>query len=265
MQVNLNFNQIQVSQGKTPELYLYYRLRAFAMHNGGWITKFKLTNNEKYTLLPKLKKSGWLTRDMNKVVSYRKILNRGANYSSFVDLNIEEHLNDMNTFKGFLVASTEALFLKSRQHKQRKNKQSFKAPNNILTSNQNRNKSTFNVAEMPRLRVKKIKGSMEYFGRVYNLELSKFLNLSEKTITRWRQFSIANKFNKYSYKRVNLSSPSADNRTKVLSYDGVDRAYFCKKKKAYMLCDMVINTKGIVPYFSKFYDYRSSIQYSIRD
>lgn len=180
--VNIHFSNLHIE--RVSELYLYYKLRFHAQKFGGCISGFKFTHNEKYKVLPNLKRYGWIKDEY--VSNYRKICNRWESIGIWVRMP-EDALVSIKAFKGFLISSSEAYIL-------RRNNRLQERKSNILDK---RSKTLEKRDWVSRhetnywFKVKKMSfdGVMCHIGRVYLSTLEEFMGLSKRTLSRWREES----------------------------------------------------------------------------
>lgn len=181
--VNVHFSNLNI--GKVSELYLFYRLRMYALNRGGSIKDFKFTANEKYRLLPELERLGWVKNDY--VVNYRKLCNRLESVGIWVRMP-DTVLSSIKAFKGFLIACSEAYILRRNNRIQERKGKVFNVKENTFEKKDwdRRHGSAF------WLKVKKISldGVEAHMGRVYVNTLEQMMGLSKRTISRWREESL---------------------------------------------------------------------------
>jgi len=167
------------------ELYLYYKLRMFAISHGGSFKQYCFSHYEKYKLLPKLEKLGWVKG--TRVEKYRMIVNRWEAVGVWVSMD-EKFLESIAAFKGFILASTEAYVLSRNLKLQEDKAKIYSSKDDSFEKRDwvNRHNSNF------WRKVKKISldGIDNLVGRVSIDTLEKFLKISGRTISRWRKDSI---------------------------------------------------------------------------
>ncbi len=219
--VNIHFSNLNTE--KVHELYLYYKLRMFAVSHGGSFKQYCFSHYEKYKLLPKLVKLGWVNG--TKVEKYRMIVNRWESVGVWVSMD-EKFLESIAAFKGFILASTEAYIL-SRNNKLQEDKAKIYSSRDESFEKRdwvNRHNSNFWG------KVKKISldGIDNLVGRVSIDTLEKFLKISGRTISRWRKESI----NKY---RTKYLTPDALN-----SHRDQSMFFYSKNRKNFVTIDQYI-------------------------
>lgn len=159
----------------------------YALNKAGCFEGMNLTKRERYVYLPALSKLGWI--EGNKVRGYRKVTQGCINICT--DLQ-EKDLKTLHHFKAFLLASCEAAILSYKR----------KLASNKKIDGKKTWKSDF--LEDVNLVEKKKDGRVT--GRVFKNELSDMLPLGYATLTRWRNLSKKLGYNKYSLKRIKISS-----------------------------------------------------------
>jgi transposase-like protein len=219
MLVNVHFSN-KFAKG-TSLLFLFYRLRWYAQGNGGYITGFKLTKNEEYNLLPKLRELGWISR--NRIVNYRNLCNKNKCYAQWVDIS-EKDILSLDAFKGFLVSVCEASFLRS----------SYRRRNGLVKTASYRDKmytrDRYNPGEPSWFDTKKIRNGV-YQGRVSNQTIAGVMGISETTVTNWRKHS----GNKYDYKKIVSKIPEH-------SFLPEKNFFYSRKSMSFVSVDLTITT-----------------------
>jgi hypothetical protein len=199
MKVNIHFNNLNTD--KVNELYLFYRLRMFAMKNGGLFRGFNFSKTEKYDVLPKLVKLGWISGE--KVTKYRSLVLESKCSNIYANIT-EGHLSDIKTFKGTIISYTEKYLLDVK----RSIAENKRVKRDSLGRKVKVNWGTLRVASKMLLKTeKKIDdfGCKEISGRAFNDELSRLMNLSTSTISRWRKESKDNGFNQYDLRSLQVN------------------------------------------------------------
>lgn len=219
--VNVHFSNLNIE--RVNELYLFYRLRMYAQARGGSIKDFKLTANERYRLMPELERHGWVKGGF--VVNYRKICNRWEAVGMWVRMP-ESALSSIKSFKGFLIASSEAYVLRRNNRLQERKSKLYNKRDNTFEKRDwvSRHGSNF------WLKVKKIDldGVNCHIGRVYVNTLEEMMGLSSRTITRWREES----FNEY---RKRYLTPGT-----IRSFRDESMYFYSKKSLNYFTIDQYI-------------------------
>jgi hypothetical protein len=243
LKVNIHFNNQNTEN--INELYLYYRLRMFASRHGGCFSGFNFSKTEKYDVLPKLKALGWISGE--KVTKYRKLVI--DNNCSMLYTNItEDHLVDIKTFKGAMIAISEKYLLEvkhSISSGRRKKVDSLGRKVKVNWDN-------LRVASKKALKTEKkidTDGSKVILGRAFNDELCRIMNLSKSTVSRWRKESKENCFNTYDLKSIRVDKPTdkdfkgiAKRRVKLKS------TYTSKIDEGVFTKDLIITSS--IPLFS---------------
>lgn len=250
MKTNVHFNNQHVKN--ITELYLYYRLRKYASGHGGWYTGFKFTKNEKYKILPKLIKLGFVRKNSERVVKYRSLLNKYNCVSVFCDLT-DEHIGSLKAFKGFLVASCESYILRKRCRMIEGDAYAIDRRSGNIEKNY-WDKATINNSEI--YKIKKISfsefGHPIYIGRAFNKELCKIMGIDRSTLSRWRNISKSYKFNQYYYSIVRTDSIENTDRGRFLQERKPMQGEYSKKYKGRVVKDLVIKTQKIDTYVDKY-------------
>jgi hypothetical protein len=246
MKSNVHFNNLNTKN--VTELYLYYRLRKFASVRGGWYKGFVFTKNEKYKVLPKLVKLGFVLENSERVVKYRHILNRSNCVSVFCDIE-DTHLDTLDAFKGFLVASAESYILRRRCNIIEGKSYSFDKRSDSYEKNY-WNKAT--IVNHKIYDIKKISfsefGHDLYLGRAFNTELCSLMSVDRSTLSRWRNFSKLYKFNKYYYSVIKTDAKSENKRANFIQSRKPLTGSYSEKYKGKVIKDLVIKTQKIITY-----------------
>lgn len=231
--MNIHFSNLNTE--KIHELYLYYKLRMFAINHGGSFKQYCFSHYEKYKLLPKLEKLGWVSG--TRVEKYRKIVNRWESVGVWVYMD-EKFLESIAAFKGFILASTEAYVLSRNLKMQEKTAKVYHRKDNTFEQRDwvNRHNSNF------WRKVKKIslEGIENMMGRVSIDTLEKFLKISARTISRWRKESI----NSY---RTRYLAPDAQKSSRDQSM-----FFYSKNRKSFVTIDQYI-LSDIKVFTNKYY------------
>jgi hypothetical protein len=233
---NIHFNNKNTD--KVVELYLFYRLRMYALSNGGCFSGFNFTKTEKYDVLPKIKKLGWVSGD--KVVKYRKILNMSPCRDIYFNLE-ESDLLDINSFKAILIATTEKYLLDVKQSIV--DKKRFKRDSLGKKTKVNWDKLR-GASTMLLKTEKKIDnfGNKSVSGRAFNSEISRIMNISESTITRWRKESKNRSLNTYLLTDVTYSNKLND-KSKMVVKERIERgSFFVSKSNIIKTRDLYITS-----------------------
>lgn len=199
--INVEFNHNYAD--RIGMLYLFYKLRAYAINHAGSIKGYNFTKSERYNVLNKLQKEG-LVKD-NRVVSYRKLCSKIGCKGIFVSMSFEE-LQCMDIFRGFILAAAESYVLNRNYKRQNKKAKKYSGP--IGYTQMNWVKSGSNAWH----KVKKISsGDNEgcLMGRVFGKQLSELVGISERSISRWRK-SAPNVYRYNMYTPDNVPVPGRD-------------------------------------------------------
>lgn len=234
IQSNISFNNKYAKN--VVELYLFYRLRMYAALNGGYITGFVFTKTEKYDVLHKLEKMGWISN--NKVNKYRDILNENNCERSTFNLT-EYDLTSLDSFKAVLIASCEK-YLIDKKHKVNEGK-AYKYETTGFKKKINWDK--MGMADKKQfVQTKKIRlNDQDYVaGRAYNAELVRLMGLSNATITRWRKISNDMSKNEYHLRTIVLNSSTPKKLQYMNQRLNTDSKFVSKKSKAFVTKDLII-------------------------
>ncbi len=190
MLVNIHFNNLNAS--KISELYLYQRLRWYAKDRAGSIKGFSFSKTELYDILPKLVEKGWVLTD--RVIKHRNLLNKYkcSNYSSRIS---EYDLSSIDNFKAFVFSSCESFILFTRQRKRNKIGAS-KLYLNGWVKKRGQNIKNYSGDKIENNLNKDIANSV----------ISKILNISNSTVSRWRSLSHNLNYNTYTMKATVYNS-----------------------------------------------------------
>ena len=195
----------------------------FAINHGGSFKQYCFSHYEKYKLLPKLVKLGWVKG--TRVEKYRMIVNRWEAVGVWVSMD-EKFLESIAAFKGFILASTEAYVLSRNLKLQEDKAKIYSSKDDSFEKRDwvNRHNSNF------WRKVKKISldGIDNLVGRVSIDTLEKFLKIPGRTISRWRKESI----NKY---RTKYLTPDALN-----SHRDQSMFFYSKNRKNFVTIDQYI-------------------------
>ena len=208
---NVHFNNIFAND--TVELYLYQRLRWYAKDRGGIISGFEFSKTEKYDVLPKLAKNGWVEGD--KITKHRNLLVK-YNCSNISVRMSEYDLLSLENFKAFLIASCEAYVVGSTEKKDRKNlnKNSVECWAKKKGEDLGLHKKNENAKN----------------GEVLNSNLSKLMGISKSSVTRWRRLSNTLSFNEYELVAKTVSEVSKLDRTITMLRDN-NKGYASVREK----------------------------------
>ena len=230
MLTNIHFTNKNAKNIK--HLQLYYRLRFHAKLNGGCISGFKLSHNERYNILPKLKEKGFIKGDY--LVSYRGLCSKENLTGIWTDLS-QDTLNDIVKFKGWVIASTEASALRSSYRRQQGKSKIYSNRDKSFIKN-----DWYSCGENSEfIHTKKIEDNV-YSGRVYNGSISNITNISNRSISRWRKGST----NKYSLNKISSPVPFIKGREETKMYRNKDLMY--------ITIDLLI-TNNILVFNTKYY------------
>lgn len=234
IQSNISFNNKYAKN--VVELYLFYRLRMYASIRGGYIDGFQFSKTEKYDILPKIKKMGWIID--NKVCKYRNLLNNDSCATSTFNLT-EYDLTSLDSFKAILIASCEK-YLIDKKHKINEGK-AYKYETTGFKKKINWDKMGM-TDKKQFVQTKKIRlNDQDYVaGRAYNAELVRIMGLSNATITRWRKISNDMSKNEYHLRTIVLNS-SLPNKLQYMSQRmNTNSKFVCKKTKSFATKDLII-------------------------
>jgi hypothetical protein len=184
MLVNIHFNNLNAS--KISELYLYQRLRWYAKDRAGSIKGFPFSKTDFYDILPKLIEKGWVLA--GRVVKHRNLLSKYkcSNYASRIS---EYDLSSIDNFKAFVFSSCESFILFARKRKANKREAGKIYLNNWVKKRGQGNKSYSG---------NKIENNLNK--DIANSVISKILNVSNSTVSRWRRLSHNLNYNTYTMK-----------------------------------------------------------------
>ena len=195
----------------------------FAVEHGGSFRKYCFSHYEKYKLLPKLQKLGWVKG--TNVEKYRVIANRWESVGIWVSMD-QKFLESLAAFKGFILASTEAYVLNRNLKLQEEKAKIYSSKDDTFEKRDwvNRHNSNF------WRKVKKISldGIDNLVGRVSIDTLEKFMKISGRTISRWRKDSI----NQY---RTRYLTPDAQRSARDQSM-----FFYSKNRKSFVTIDQYI-------------------------
>jgi len=227
--VNIDFNNEAIKNKLITELYLFYRLRVFASNNGGFINKFQFTKNEKYNILPKLVKLGWISEDKKNISKYRELTKNNKNYIVRLDTT---NLCDLKSFKVYLLTSIESYSLHIKDAISG-GKISVEDDSDLLKVDWE--DRVFGVTN--KVRKIKSKEDSKLSGRVFRKDITNISGLQSSTIDRWRKTAKKNNCN--TYNTTYISSK------KMNTNDQYVRNYI-NKNKLKVYCDLVITTSCLV-------------------
>lgn len=213
------------------ELYLYMKLRFAGEGKAGYyVNSVNLTKNEKYNILPKLIEKGWCTN--SKVSSHRKLcLSLNLNTQKQVRV-FGNHVESIESFKGFLVALAESNQLTWALNVQNKKGKRWSQRDKTFIRKQVNVGSSLGKSKY---QVRKFNENGEVYikGRAANCILANQLNISTRTISRWRKWSS----NLYDYQNFILSCDP---------YNPPKGSFYSKKANAFFSKDLVIKTNVII-------------------
>lgn len=177
--VNVEFNNIYAS--RVGLLYLFYRLRIYAMSRGGSIKGFNFSKSERYNVLPKLIKEGLVTE--SQVISYRKLCTQKQCKGVFTTMSFDDTIN-MDVFRGFVLATSESYILERNYRRQNNKAKKYSSSGGYQKIDWVKS----GVSSWHK--VKKITSgdnAGNLMGRVFAKQLSDILELSERSLSRWRK------------------------------------------------------------------------------
>lgn len=221
---NIHFNNQNTD--RVVEMYLFYRLRMYASLNGGSFKGFNFSKTEKYDVLPKIQKLGWVKGDS--VVKYRKILNRYSCKNIYFNLD-ESNLLDINSFKAILIATTEKYLLDVKQSivdNKRIKRDSLGKKTKV---NWDKLRGTSKALLKTNKKIDEF-GNKSVSGRAFNSEISRIMNISQSTITRWRKESKNLGLNKYLITDITYTNNLNSINKKVFN-ERIDRGSVFKSKQ----------------------------------
>jgi len=200
---NLEFLNWCVRNKKIGELYFFMRLRIYGTNTAGSLKDYKFSKHERYYMLDKLVRLGWVDKKLMKLNNFRKIL-KDIGIKSEVSVKINKDIiKTLPIFKAYILAFNERYILGLK--KQESFKRDFiKGKGECLDLS---NTTTEN------LYLKEVEASVEddnvpntLQGRVFRSELARFMGVSLVTICNWRNESKAQGINKYQLRTVPVSS-----------------------------------------------------------
>ena len=225
MLVNVSFHFKHSKQVNL--VYLYEKLRFLSKDSGGYFNLEHLTKNERYTLLPKLKKLGWVLD--KRVCHYRTVIKKECEVQVFTKIDWY-HLESISKFKQFVVASCEAHLLKWRWMIQ--NERSKKLD---IREKRFDYKRVSRGADIGLQKFQVLKFSSSTFeGRLADSIIAQSLGIAERSLFNWRG---EKPINDYNTKLVRSTEYFSDNnyhngKGLLLTKDRVISTYidiFCNK------------------------------------
>jgi hypothetical protein len=170
------------------ELYLYYRLRLYGYGRGGYLDGFEFSKNERYNVLPKLVRYGWVrkfsagkNKYSYKLSSHRKVACAEQNTQFHVRYGKEE-TKDIESFRSWVVSLAEEYSALNNYKKQ----------NGISKEYSYRDKEWLtqqvNGSVLHKHKITKLTKDNQHLlkARVSNDFISGLLGVSERTISTWR-------------------------------------------------------------------------------
>lgn len=233
------------------DIYLWYRLRHEGRNKAGWFDINKLTKNERYKVLPKLRKKGWIHPTQNRTVRYKKLAGKMCTLSASVKIPVHV-LETKEKFKAFIYDAVvkwqlEGLHKYTNHFWTTKNigKKRIDSSDNTIYR---KSKLNYRQAFSPKdegfrrkyFRVRKfseggLDGSKEatpqYEGRLSRSITGAFLDISESTVSRYRKMAVANT---YTLDRRIYTHPSSIHP--MLKY------YYDKKANRYFTISTIVKT-----------------------
>ncbi len=231
--VNVHFNNQNCK--RVHDLYLFYKLRAYSSDKGGSVKDFKFTQSEKYIILKRVIKNGWVSKRDKKVNSYRQILDEAGCQNVCTKMPVE-YLRTVDLFRAFLLASCESYVLNNRNHERKQERKNHKS----ITLFSDRNRSV--KEEVPQLSMTKVKeDDGRVIGRVFRDDLMRLMGLGCATVSRWRSLSRKEGLNTYSYRNVKLNNNVG--KLSFLNYRvGSNSQYYSKHNKCFIARDLTIGS-----------------------
>ena len=196
MELNVKFNIDLIRGGNISLLYHYYLFLSYAMKNGMSLEGYKFTDSQKNRQLPEFKRRGWISSDL-KMEQYDLINGCGKNYVSMD----EEYLESKKKFSAFILASVEAYALDVKNDI---NEGLFRVYDKDCDEYVQKKWTDDGLKSFNKTTVEVRDGVRFITGRVSNRELSKILNITERTIKNWRRYSKEYNLNKYDLSLVDL-------------------------------------------------------------
>lgn len=244
-QIKVNVHHSNMYAKKVAELFLFLKLRVYAAANGGSIIGFNLEQKDKEAIT-RMTYRGWIDRKRTKVNKYRTIvLDAGcANVYTMLD---EKYLTDLDTFKGWLIATAESYCL---QHKHNLNIGRYKTVSKCGTKDKVDWSSVGVCGHTAAfLKTEKIGfgDGTEMTGRCFNIELVRLMGISDRTVTVWRNKV---KVNKYKFSTLAFSDTERNNVTNAVWNDRVERnSVFRSAKKRGRLVSIDMKTTSSLQVF----------------
>lgn len=250
MEINIHFTNQNIKT-YSKELYLFYRLRAYAAKHGGWFNGFKFSDNEKYKLLPTLRKLRWVSKKENKVKNYREVCDNYKCISLVTKIN-DVHLQTKENFKGFVLACAEVYILRKKYKKQDGTAFILDRRSNTLVKD-NWDNTRYGAArfKIGKISSEKVDDQDIFIGRAFNDEVSELLEVNISTITRWRKSSKTMKFNHYYYDLFRSDLPGKTKSRRIVQYQREGTGGHSAKHGGPILKDLVIKTSSIQIYINK--------------
>lgn len=195
LKVNIHHNNMHCKD--VYDLFLFCKLRMFAATNAGCFNGFVFTHTEKYNVLRRLLKRGWVTKK-NYVVKYRSIVFKAECANAYTMLDAK-YLTDINTFKGWLLAVAETYALNTKHaintgKIKKLNRDGSK--DKVDWSNMGVREHTAALLETKK---KGFGDASSITGRCFNAELVRLMGIAERTITDWRAKA---RINLYEYRDI---------------------------------------------------------------
>lgn len=200
---NLEFLNWCVRNKKIGELYFFMRLRIYATNTAGSLKDYKFSKHERYYMLDKLVKLGWVDKKIMKINNFRNIL-KNIGIKSKVSVKINKNIiKTLQLFKAYILAFNERYILGLKK-KDSFNRSHIKGKGVCLDLKDTTNENLY---------LKEIESSVEddnvpntLQGRVFRSELARFMGVSLVTICNWRRESKAHCLNKYQLRTVPVNS-----------------------------------------------------------
>lgn len=174
-------------KGRLQEAMLYYRLRLHAHNRGGYVTDFDFTKNERYNLLPRLIRYGWVAdfsagkQKVLKLNSHRKKVCKNLNTHYNVEYS-EKEVSNIKIFRAWVVSLAEEYSL-TKNYKKQQGKNKWYSHRDREWVEQQFNGELANKHKIAKL---KKENHQILSGRVSNSFVSNLLGVSERTVTSWR-------------------------------------------------------------------------------
>ena len=186
---NIEFLFKSSAKGRLAEAMLYYKLRLYGEGRGGYLDGYEFSKNERYNLLPRLERFGWVVsfrakkgeKKQYKLTSHRKVACKGLNTHYNIEYSAEE-VSNMETFKAWIVSLAEEYSIIKNYKKQNDKNKWYSARDRQWIPEQ------VNGELLNKFKTKKFnKENQEVLsGRVSNSLVGGLLGVSDRTVSSWR-------------------------------------------------------------------------------